>query len=290
MSFMDEARNLMRSIPPIPRRAIVLSVAALPALAVPVGCSHPPPYGVEHQLVLPGRRSQVWAVAPAVNLSGMREVDPILQSDLLFQQLQEVRGLTVIPVNRVVEVYAGLKIEQVQSAEQARLVCDLLGCDALVVPTVTAYDAYDPPKFGGALQLFPRSGTTARMPNVDPRELARAAAPAPMEALPPPDATNGKDGGFVQAVGMFDATNGSVRDALFGYAHGRQDPVGPMGKREYLQSMDRYVGFAYHTLVEDLLRSVGPSSRQASASADASGGALLGPSRAAGSPGRSKRT
>src|SRR5690349_9933797 len=95
-SFKDEARNLMRSIPGISgisgisRRALALSLAALPALTIPVGCSHPQPYGVEHQLVLPGGRPQVWAVAPAVNLSGMREVDAILQSDLLFQQLQEV--------------------------------------------------------------------------------------------------------------------------------------------------------------------------------------------------------
>jgi hypothetical protein len=232
----------MRSI----TRTGLCSLVFLCALA---GCSHPAPYGIEHQLSLPGKRTQVWGVAPAVNLSGMREVDPLLQSDLLFQQLQEVHGLTVVPVNRVVEVYASLKIEQVQSPEQAKLVCDLLGCDALIVPTVTAYDPYDPPKFGGALQMFRRSGQFARMPNVDPRELARAAAPGPADSLAP-----ATEAGFTQAVGMFDATNGSVRDALFGYARGRHDPVGPMGSREYLQSMDRYVGFAYHTLVEDLLR------------------------------------
>ena len=89
---------------------------AIPAaLAAVPGCSKPPQYGVEHVLLFPGQKGQVWAVAPAVNLSGQREVDPLLQSDLLFQQLQEVRGLTVIPVNRVVEVYAALRIEQVQS-------------------------------------------------------------------------------------------------------------------------------------------------------------------------------
>lgn len=212
------------------------------------GCEHARPYGVEHVLLLPGRK-QVWAVGPAVNLSGQREVDPLLQSDLVYQQLQEVRGLTVIPVNRVIEVYVGLKIEQVQSKEQAMLVCEALGCDGLIIPTVTAYDPYDPPKFGGALQLFRRSDNHAMMPNVDPRALAQAAAPTPFEPLP-------VDAGFVQAVGMYDAANGTVREALWGYAQGRHDPVGPMGQREYLQSMDRYVGFAYHTLVEDLLRTV----------------------------------
>src|SRR5256885_5949186 len=99
-----------------------------------------PEYGREFVQSLPPHRREVWAVAPAINLSGQREVDPLLQADLLYQQVQQVRGLTVVPVNRVVEVYAGLGIEQVQSAEQASLVCDLLGCDALLVPTVTAFD------------------------------------------------------------------------------------------------------------------------------------------------------
>jgi hypothetical protein len=164
----------------------------------------------------------------------------------------------VIPVNRVVEVYAALRIDQVQSPEQAALVCEQLGCDGLVVPTVTAFDAYDPPKFGGALQLFRRSAhvaaAAARPANVDPRDLARAAAPLPTEPMP---AAN-DPAAFVQAVGMYDAANGTVRQALWGYAHGRHDPLGPMGRREYLQSMDRYTGFAYHQLVEHLLRSIRP--------------------------------
>src|SRR5206468_8606690 len=117
-------------------RAGLAPIFTLVVFASLTGCSHPQPYGVEHQLALPGKRTQVWAVAPAVNLSGMREVDALLQSDLLFQQLQEVHGLTVVPVNRVVEVYVSLKIDQVQSPEQAKLVCDLLGADALIVPTV----------------------------------------------------------------------------------------------------------------------------------------------------------
>jgi hypothetical protein len=57
---------------------------------------------------------------------------------------------------------------------------------------------------------------------------------------------------------MYDAANGSVRDALRGYATGRNDPTGPMGEREYLASMDRYCGFVYHTLMGDLLRAMRP--------------------------------
>ena len=223
------------------------------------GCTHREiPYGTEQQsaLVLPAKRKQVWAVAPALNLSGIAAVDPLIQADLVYQQLQQVRGLTVIPVNRVAEVYASMRIEKIASREQAELVCDLLGCDALVVPTVTAYDPYNPPKFGGALQLFRKSGDYVRPAAVDPRELVRRATPKEDESLPGANdqadrADNAK--GFAQAAGMFDAANGSGREAVEYYAAGRNDPVGPMGAKEYFASMDRYCGFAYYSLIRDLM-------------------------------------
>lgn len=231
--------NWMRSI-------FGLGVCALAALT---GCTGKPrPYGMEVVSILPGAQPQVWAVAPALNLSGQREVDPLLQSDILYHKLQEVRGLTVIPVDRTIQVYAALRIEQVQSPTQAAIVCEALGCDALIVPTVTAYDPYDPPKWGGSLQMF-RTARVGGAPPVDIRDLTRRAAPDPTQMPAGP-----MNNDFVQAVGMFDAANGTVREALTGYARGRHDPVGPMGHREYLVSMDRYVGFAYHTLIGDLLR------------------------------------
>jgi len=214
------------------------------------GCSQQKPYGVEAELYLPAKKRQVWAVAPALNLSGQREVDPLLQADLVYSQLQQVHGLTVIPVNRVVEVYAGLRIEKVQTPEQAALVCDLLGCDGLVVPTVTVFDPYDPPKLGASIQLFRKPRGYARPDNVDPRDLARQAGMTGSDALPPPG------GQFVQAVGMFDAANGSVRQRVQDYAAGRNDPVGPMGVKEYFVSMDRYCGFVYSTLISDVLKQI----------------------------------
>jgi hypothetical protein len=242
------------------RRATVRStlgagLTALCALSavISAGCaSRPPEYGTEFGLTLPAARREIWAVAPAINLSGQREVDPLLQADLVYGQLQQVRGLTVVPVNRVAEVYAALRIEQVQSAEQAALVCDLLACDALLVPTVTAYDPYNPPKLGASLHLFRKPGTYARPANVDPRDLVRRASPPPQQSVP----SGERDADAVQAVGMFDAANGSVRAALFAYARGRHDPLGPMGPGEYLASMDRFGGFVYYELADDLLKAI----------------------------------
>lgn len=229
------------------------------------GCAeHRPNYGTESQLTYPGPRRQIWAVAPAVNLSG-ENVDPLLQADLLFDQLQQVRGITVLPVNRVAEIYASLKIDEVKSEDQAQTICNLLGCDGLVIPTITIYDPYDPPKFGATLSLF------GKTPGVGARQAADTESPDAASAdTQSPDAQSAGDtpdqlgvppefqampprGNFLQAVGMFDAAAGTTRDELNFYATGRSDPNGPLGAKEYLLSMDRYCSFAYWSLTRQML-------------------------------------
>jgi len=252
--FMDEA--------PMNRRnglhVLLVALALLPAAFSANGCAEQdPPYGTEVQLNFPTRHQEIWAVAPAVNLSGYRDVEPLLQADLLYQQLQHVRGLTVIPVNRVAEVYATLRIDRLQTPEQAAEICEILGCDRLIVPTVTAYDPYVPPKIGASLQVFgPVSREARRASSVDPHELARRAAPQENEPLEAQQAQPEGIVPFVQSVGMFDAANGSVRDALLIYASGRNDPAGPMGAKEYVASVDRYCGFVYHELIVQVMRKV----------------------------------
>jgi hypothetical protein len=214
------------------------------ALAMLAGCLTPQ-YGREQQVTLQNRIRPVWAIAPAINLSGQPQVDPLLQSDLLYQQLQEVNNITVIPVDRVIQVYAALRIEKVQSEDQAAVVCEQLGCDALLIPTVTTFDPYDPPKMGAAIQLLARPGSS-HAPNVDAHELTRLATPLETQALPPRP-------NFIQVVGMYDAANGTVHEAVLTYAKGRNDPVGPLGAKEYFVNMDRFSGFVYHALILDLL-------------------------------------
>ena len=210
------------------------------------GCTEKPKlYGRESSLVLAGP-PRVWAVAPVINLSGQQGVDALLQADLLYQQLQTVYGVTVVPVDRVAQVYAAAGIEQVQSVEQANLVMDQLGCDGLIVASVTQFDPYNPPKFGCALQLFEKPRGRA-IPVGDPRELLRAgSAPEAGQTLP-------AHSDFQQVVGMYDSANGSVRDAVIAYASGRHEPEGPMGVNEYFSSMDRYCSFGYYTLLDSLL-------------------------------------
>jgi hypothetical protein len=230
---------------PLRPSSLLQAASLMLALAAACGCETTKPYGVEPQLALSGNVRQTWAVAPVINDSGQKGVDPILQADLVYQQLQAVAGLNVIPVNKVAELYNTLHIERITSDEQAALICDVLGADALLIATVSIYDPFDPPKMGASLNLFRRGGYR-RPVNVDIRELARRATPATMPASP-------ASTGFVQAVGMFDAANGSVRADALRYAQGRNDPTGPYQARVYLVEMDRYGGFVYHSLIGELL-------------------------------------
>jgi hypothetical protein len=208
------------------------------------GCVSPK-YGVERQLTITDGTHPVWAVAPAINLSGEKSVDPVLQADLLVRQLGEVNNLTVIPVNRVVAVYAALRITKVESEEQAAIVCQQLGCDALLIPTITLYDPYDPPKVGMSLQLLNGPGK-GPVSNIDPRELSRRAMPADDQILPAHPTFN-------QVVGTYDAEDGSTRAALLAYAKGRHDPKSTFGDRMYFLDSDKFCSFVYFTLIEQLL-------------------------------------
>lgn len=242
MSHTTEGMNMRKDA-----RTLVLA-----SMVLILGCTREPvPYGIESQVKISSSRNLVWAVAPTVNLSGQPDVDPLLQSDIVFRQLQQVSGLTVIPVDRVVGVFSAVGIDQVQSPEQAAIVCDLLGADALLVPTVTAWEPYNPPKMGASLSLFARPGTFVRPTDVDPRELVRRASPPPGTALPQAGSE-----GFLQAAGMFDAADGSVREAALRFASGRTDPVGPWGSREVLVVSDKFSAFVYRTLTKALLDQV----------------------------------
>lgn len=216
------------------------------ALGVLAGCSpNPPPYGRERALFAPKYAPRTIAVAPAINLSGVAAPDPLLQADIVYQQMQSVRGITVIPVNRVVQVCAGLGIRNIDSFEQAVAVCEALGADALAVPTITAFDPYDPPKMAASLQLF-IAKYRDRDGKLDVRALSRQATEPQVQSLP-------KNADFIQAARLFDAAAGSTRDRIRSYASGRNDPTGPLGEREFYLNMDRYSAFVWHELIDEIL-------------------------------------
>ncbi len=234
---------------------IPLALVLPPSLG---GCgSKPDSYGVEQRLALPAARAQVWAVAPATNLSGEAGLDPLLQADLLFAQLQTVRGIRAVPVNRVAEAYAGLRIGGIATPEDAQAVCAALGADALIVPTITLYDPYDPPTVGAAIQVFAADGTTLRGGDLPGAGAARQAMRSATDdaitarwAMARPGEASGE---FLQQAGVFDASHGSVRRAAIAWSRGRSDRAGPAAGREVFLVSDRYTSFVYHALLARLM-------------------------------------
>jgi hypothetical protein len=193
----------------------------------------------------------LWAVAPVANESGTSDADPLLVSDSLVAQVQQIHGLNAIPVNRVLEVMRSLEIEVIDSPAAAVQVAKALGADAVVAGTITAWDPYEPPEIGLAISLFvlrdEMRSPGARSPGVDPRALQ--AAPTdytlPTRASPTTPVSSVSE--------HLDAANHEVLMRLRDYADGRHDPDAPMGWRRYAASMSLFTEFACHRLTERLL-------------------------------------
>ncbi|MGP1309801.1 MAG: hypothetical protein ACTS27_06355 [Phycisphaerales bacterium] len=203
-----------------------------------------------------GQAETLWAVAPLRNESGTTFVDALAMTDALTQQLEEVRGITTLPLNRTAGMMQALGLNSIDSPQQARSLIEALGVDGLVVGSITAYDPYDPPEYGLAVALFARPGamgTQGARPDdplsSDPSLLNAATTDSAIdvstESLAP----------VSFAAEHLDARNHEVQMAVKSYADGRADTVSALGWRRYLVSMPLYADFARFRLAERLLES-----------------------------------
>lgn len=188
---------------------------------------------------------KLWAVMPFANESGVSIVDGTRLADKLVQQLQQVNGIRVVPVNRVIEAANASEIGPIDSVGEALSLMHLMDVDGLIVGTVTAYDPYKPPKIGATVQLYSRRSTAART-GVDTRTLTGAATDVDLPG------TARYDQPVATAGGYFDAANGDVLKQLHTYASGRSGYDSPAGWHGYLINMDLYSEFVSHELVRRL--------------------------------------
>jgi hypothetical protein len=246
------------------RHRCALRLAPLAAVLTTVlaGCSPtqpeltPPevlvsPYGLANQ--------PLWAVAPLRNESGTSTADVLQISDALVARINEVRGLTCVPMNRTLAAMRALRMPEIRSAEDALMLADALGVDAIIAGSLTAWDPYDPPKVGLALGLYP-SGRTLQL-RADPRSLQLAARDASpdtgrlaMDLTPRP---------WVVVSDHLDAANHGVLWNVRRYAEGRHHHDTALGWRRYTASMDLYTDFAafwavYRILQEEQIRLAQP--------------------------------
>ncbi|MHC4976390.1 MAG: hypothetical protein ACYTF7_07265 [Planctomycetota bacterium] len=194
----------------------------------------------------------LWAVAPLKNESGVSVIDELALSDTLAAQIQQVRGISTIPVNRTLGVMQDLGIAQVGSPADARAIAKALGADAIVVGNITSWDPYDPPEFGLQLGLYvtndPLSGQATNT-SLDPRELQQATTD---HGLPVVTSFNSPSS---TAAEHMDASNHEIQQAVMTFAQGRHDPTQPLGWRRYIASMTLFTEFGCHRLTERLLDS-----------------------------------
>jgi len=191
--------------------------------------------------------SQLWAVAPFMNESGVSIIDPARVADLYTEELQQVEGIDTVPVNRVLAAMRQLNMPSVSSGADAVALIDALGVDGLIVGTVTAYDPYNPPTLGMAVQLF--KPALMQTSQIDPRSLTRqASGEVELGAMSEVDAA-------AQAAGLFDSRNERTRMWIDEYALGRTPMDSAFGAEVYLVRMELYTKFVSYRLIGQLLAS-----------------------------------
>ena len=198
---------------------------------------HKPTAGpLEYTLQSPYAGVRTFAVAPAVNLSGNHDFDVLAISDSLFEELQQVGGLNVLPLNKTLAAMQRMGISTIDSPQMAQHLAEFLGADALVVPAVSSYDPYNPPKIGMILQLY-----TAR--HVATATTMPAAPLAAADAHQP----------VAQVEALFNATNQTVLHELRDFAQGRTQHDSSLQDEKFLLDADAYTRFVCHAMVRRLI-------------------------------------
>ena len=195
---------------------------------------------LEYALMSPYLGVRTLAVAPAVNLSGSRDFDVLAVSDSLFEELQQVGGLNVLPLNKTLAAMQRLGIHSIDSPEMAQRLAEFLGADGMVVPAVTAYDPYNPPKVGMILQLYtaPHAFFTS-MPTTmpDPSNTGASNEHQPVS----------------QVAAVFNASNQTVLRELRDFAQGRTQYDSALLDEKFLMDADAYMRFVCHAMVRRLI-------------------------------------
>jgi len=208
------------------------------ACAMASGCSllHDkpvPPPPLEYSINSPYRSVHTIAIAPAVNLSGNHDFDVLAVSDSLFEEMQQVRNLNALPLNKTLIVMRKLNMRSIDTPQDAQVLIKALGADAIIIPAVTAYDPYNPPVVGMTLQLYSLAGAE-------------------------PAVSGGGVGGpehqpVSQVSAVFNASNQTVLHELRDFAAGRTEYETALQDEKFLVDSDSYMRFVSHAMIRRLM-------------------------------------
>jgi hypothetical protein len=251
-------------------RTIRITLALLTAAAFS-GCSFftgeqkaiPPP--IELSVATPYQVVRTLAIAPAINLTGSRDFDPLVVSDILYAEMQQVQGLNVMPLNKTLIVMQKLQMRSLERAEDVQRLAEALGADGVVVPAVTAYDPYNPPTIGMILQLYtppvrqapvapaPAAAVSQRSLRSNPSgpvvvELEEPKSVNTAAELPPIDRQPAS-----QVTAVFNANNQTVLKELEVFANGRTKYDSALRDKKFLVDSESYMRFVAHAMVRRLM-------------------------------------
>jgi len=191
---------------------------------------------------------RTFAVAPFLNQSGSEFLDTIAVTDEFYTELQQVEGLHVVPVNRVLASLGEMGRTQVGSPAEAIALLKELKADSIIVGAITQYDPYPPPKVGMAVQVYNREKPKTPEQNakfINPGALARQDKPfsmAPGEPIRPQGAV----------VRIYDADQTDVIENIKQYAKKRSGSERPTGWRNYTTTRN-YLRFVSHEIIGEIL-------------------------------------
>ncbi len=244
---MTSAQSMQSLRPGFKRGVIAALIVLLMAAGAPLpACSSKTPLQAPATLASPYPGVQLWAVAPFANESGVSSVDTQRIADHFVEEIEQAEGLNAVAVNRAIAAMRRLDMAAVATPAHAASLIKALGVDGLIVGTVTAYDPYQPLKFGAAIQLY--RGEPGHRNDIDPVAMTRSRSePASPGALR-------SDVPAAQASGVFDASNHQVIQWREQYAAGRAVPGSAYGTAIYTVDMELYTQFVAYRLLHDLLQ------------------------------------
>ena len=227
----------------IKNRPYLVSLLLPPLVAA--GCAN---RRKDAKLTSPYPRQVTVAIAPVFNYSGASKLDMLKVTDILFSELQQVDGFSVIPVNRTLAQMQKEGINRITDAQQALSLARSLGADMIIISAITEYNPYYPPIVGVAMQLFGVQGDTKQNNNIDPVAMARAASPLKFNAGVDP-----KYWPKNQIQEIFNSRDKDILSEVRSFAKQRGTGDSPYKWELYLHSQEYYLRFVWYQTIHNLL-------------------------------------
>src|SRR3954469_21463004 len=111
--FMEETLHTLRYIL---LAAMMLSLGGCGLF----GSHKETPRPMEYTIYTPYSQTHTLAIAPAINLSGSRDFDPLVVSDTLYAELQQVPNVMALPLNKTLLAMQRLGIRSIDDVKSAQ--------------------------------------------------------------------------------------------------------------------------------------------------------------------------